>query len=75
MKRVSKKIDFMRKMTIEDDIQTIQPIHFSKPIPKDQDSAKMFNFDKLYDYCLRKINREISRYERRTDGFKDKKYY
>jgi hypothetical protein len=75
MEKVSKKIELMRKMTLEDTLQIIHPIHCTKPPAKDQDSAKLFNFDKMYDYCMRKINRDIKRYERNSHKAKDKKYH
>jgi len=29
----------------------------------------------MYDYCLKKLNRDINRYEKNVDKLKDKKYY
>ena len=75
MGKVSKKIELLRKMTLIDSLQIIQPIHYTKPPAKDQDSTRLFNFDKMYDYCLRKLNQDIKRYERNVHKPKDKKYH
>ena len=39
------------------------------------DPTNLFHFDRLYEHCLRKINRCINSYERDISRSKDKKYY
>jgi hypothetical protein len=39
------------------------------------ESASLFKFDRLYDYCLKKINKCINVYEKDLTRSRDKKYY
>lgn len=58
MRRICKKITFMKKMTAEED---------GSPLPADASlsaspSKSLFRFDKFYDHCVRNINRCINIY-------------
>lgn len=50
MKRINKKIHFMRKMTSESE----SPAKISYPIASNE---SLFKFDKFYDHCLKNINK------------------
>lgn len=39
------------------------------------EGSKLFNFDRLYDHCLKKINKGINVYEKDVGKSKDRKYY
>lgn len=67
MHRISKKIDFMKKMTPELEPTPTQLVS--------TESASLFKFDRLYDYCLKKINKCINVYEKDLTRSRDKKYY
>ena len=52
----------MRRLTMKDELLTCQTIQFTKPKAKEPEPAKLYNFDKMYDFCLKKLNKDISRY-------------
>ena len=67
MKRVAKKIDFMKLMTITDEA--------SPPIKKGEKKDSLFKFDKFYDHCVKNINKCLNTYDKNLNKQKDRKYY
>lgn len=60
LRRVGKKIDFVRLMTEED--------------PAGHKES-LFKFDKFYEHCLRNINKCLNHYEKDPKKLRSKKYF
>lgn len=60
LRRVGKKIDFVRLMTEEE-----EPGH----------KEALFKFDKFYEHCLRNINKCLNHYEKDPNKHRSKKYF
>jgi hypothetical protein len=72
MKRVAKKIDFMKIMTITDEKDATPKKRLSE---KGEKKDTLFKFDKFYDHCLKNINKCLNTYDKNLNKQKDRKYY
>ncbi len=75
MLRVSKKLNFMRKMTIDGPSSSPPAQGERSRLFSQCEGNKLFNFDRLYEHCLKKINKNINVYEKDLGKSKDRKYY
>jgi len=62
----------MKKMTVETKSPILVRGHSRPDI---QSPSKLFNFDRLYEHCLKKLNKNLYYYEKDVCRPKDKKYY
>ena len=72
MKRVAKKIDFMKFMTITDEASPPLKKGVSE---KGEKKDSLFKFDKFYDHCVKNINKCLNTYDKNLNKQKDRKYY